>query len=572
MLALAIIFLAGFLRIFNMQWDHGFHMHPDERAIIMKVTSLALPSSFSDFFSPESTLNPKFFAYGSLPFYLLFFVGSLGESIGYHVLQYDPITIIGRYISAFFDIGSLIVLFFLAKKMFGKKIGLITILLYALSALPIQLSHFYAVDTILTFFVLLTLYQLLSFYEKPTILKALLVGIVFGAALATKISSSVLLASIGLAIAVDFLFLVLNNPRHTKHYLPHLPAFIKHLATYLITIILGAIVTFLLFEPYAFLDFQTFISQTLEQSQMTRNAFTFPYTLQYALKTPYFYELKNLFFWGQGPFIATFSLLGILYLTHLGFVKKKEGKWAMEIIILSFFWMYFFIVGKFAVGFMRYILPLYPLFCLAGGVFLYRVYQKTKQHVSKPLLLITSCLLFLLFLIWPLSFLSIYSHPNPKVAATQWILNNIPQGKTLAIEHWDDSLPLYNQEKYTMFILPLYESDTELKWNGIKRQLNTADYVILASNRLSTPLQKLTDCKMLPQGRCYTKTAEYYHNLFTNQPAVSSNGKPLIFTKIAEFTNFPTIPFVNIPIPDQEADESFTVYDHPKVIIFKKRP
>ena len=163
--------------------------------------------------------------------------------------------------------------------------------------------------------------------------------------------------------------------------------------------------------------------------------------------------------------------------------------------------------------------------------------------------------------IWPLSFMHIYSKPNTRVLASNWINQNIPAGKTLAIEHWDDGLPLFGGQNYKILTLELYNPDTPYKWQIINQQLAQTDYIIIASNRLYTPLMKLTNCQKLPDGRCYTQTAEYYKKLF--------NGA-LGFKKVAEFAVYPIIPILNIPINDQTADESFTVYDHPKIMIFKK--
>jgi len=39
---------------------------------------------------------------------------------------------------------------------------------------------------------------------------------------------------------------------------------------------------------------------------------------------------------------------------------------------------------------------------------------------------------------------------------------------------------------------------------------------------------------------------------------------------VAEITSYPAVPIFGIQIPDYSADESFTVYDHPRVLIFKK--
>ena len=74
---IAIIFLAGIFRFYGIDWDQGYKLHPDERAIILTVDHLSPPQNLSDFLSPTSMWNPHFFAYGSFPFYLLYSAGHL---------------------------------------------------------------------------------------------------------------------------------------------------------------------------------------------------------------------------------------------------------------------------------------------------------------------------------------------------------------------------------------------------------------------------------------------------------------------------------------------------------------
>jgi hypothetical protein len=556
---LSIIFLACTFRFIAFNWDQGYHLHPDERAIILKIVELQFPQNIQLFFSPNSPWNPHFFAYGNFPFYLLYALGQLFE-----LTNYDNLTYLGRILSAINDVGTIILLFFLGKKLFSINTGLIAAFFYSIAVLPIQLSHFFAVDTLLTFLILATLYQLISFYEKPTIPRAVIIGLCFGLALGTKISALVLIVAIGAAIASDFLLLFFKQPHKPHHWFPHLPAFLKHLIQYGIIITATTLAIFLIIEPYALIDFPNFIAQTMQQSAMTNNAFTFPYTLQYVGKIPYLYELTNIFFFGLGPILAILSFFGLGILMHLVIQKNKQTQWAQETILLVFFITYFFIVGKFAIGFMRYMLPLYPLLCLFAAYAIIQLDKKIKRHIDiqKTYLLYASYgILYLLLLLYPFSFLHIYTKNNPRVDATTWIQTHIQPRKTIAVEHWDDQLPLTGSDNYTIETLSIYDTDTDIKWAIINQQLQKADYLIIASNRLYTPLQKLTNCQQLLQGKCYTKTAAYYQQLFSNK---------LGFQKVAEFTNYPTIPIVNLPLNDQWADESFTVYDHPKIMIFKK--
>ncbi len=562
-LLIGIIILAAIFRLYGINWDQGFHLHPDERAIVIFTLPINFPSNISEFLSVNSSLNPHFFAYGSFPIYLLSLSGTILSSIDPLFTQYEKINLVGRFLSLLFDIGTLLIIYLLGKKLFNKNIGNLAAFFYAISVLPIQLSHFYAVDTPLNFFIILSLYLLIRFYEKPTIRNAFLTGATFGLALGTKISATVILASIGLALTIDFILVFLKNPHRPKIWFPHTPKLIKTFLLRGFVVIISAILVFVIVEPYSLIDFQEFWQQTMQQRQMTYDAFVFPYTLQYVGKIPFWYELKNIFLWGLGPILASISFVGALYFSIIAIKKGKKTKWAQELILVVFFWTYFLIVGKFAVGWMRYMLPLYPLFSIFAAVLVWKLHLLTKEKlkINPSISIILNSLFIILLLTWPLSFMNIYTKSNTRVLASKWIYQNIPLDKTIAVEHWDDQLPL-GGSPYKTITLPLYDPDTLQKWQIINQNLANIDYIIIASNRLYVPLQKLTDCKKIPSYHCYPLASEYYKNLFNSS---------LGFKKIAEFENSPTIPLLNIAIDDQNADESFTVYDHPKVMIFKKQ-
>ena len=127
----------------------------------------------------------------------------------------------------------------------------------------------------------------------------------------------------------------------------------------------------------------------------------------------------------------------------------------------------------------------------------------------------------------------------------------------IAEEHWDDRLPLYAGELYQYVELPLYElPDDEAKWQLVNARLSSADYIVMTSNRLYGSLPKLANCAT--HQKCYPYAARYYQDLFASR---------LGFTKVAEFTSRQSL--FGFEINDDGADESFTVYDHPKVLIYK---
>lgn len=556
MIKMAIILLiALILRVYGINWDQGYHLHPDERMLIMVTEKLS-------FFK---NLNPEFFNYGSLPIYLLRLASPNGN--------YDGLLLSGRILSVAFDLLTIIFIYkicLLLSSTSGndklraqsRSFALLSSFLYSIAFFPIQNSHFFVVDVFLTTFTTILIYLLLlSLRVQRSNLKLItLIGITFAAMLATKFTAIIFYPVI-IGVIIYSSSLVKKNEFTNSSRLASLARTVPDLITFHLSFF-----TFhFLFMPYAYLDFQKFFADIRLQLQMNSNPYIFPYTLQYVETTPYFYYLKNIFLWGLGPIISTLSMIGFLSLgkfliLNFKFLFKSKFLNSKHLIIFLFFYLlYFFIVGRSSVKFMRYMLPMYPFFAILAGYGLYSVLSSLRRQgsslkISKLIVWIPAYAGMTGALILTFMFISIYSKPHTRIAATEWILKNIPAGSTLAIEHWDDRIPIYEGEKYNYEELTLYDQpDDDSKWQILNDKLAKSDYIVIASNRLYVPLQKLSDCKKYKS--CYSKTAEYYKRLFSGQ---------LAFKKIAEFSASPLF------IDDQSADESFTVYDHPKIFIFKK--
>ncbi|HSJ86754.1 MAG TPA: DUF2298 domain-containing protein, partial [Anaerolineales bacterium] len=144
--------------------------------------------------------------------------------------------------------------------------------------------------------------------------------------------------------------------------------------------------------------------------------------------------------------------------------------------------------------------------------------------------------------------------------ASRWMQQNIPAGSTLANEHWDDWLPIGGVDGISSYgdnglfravEMRNYEDDNPDKLNWMVENLAQADYIILSSNRLYGSIPRLP--------MRYPLTIRYYQLLFSGK---------LGYERVKDFTSYPTL--FGIQIPDQSAEESFSVYDHPRVQIFKK--
>lgn len=588
---LLIVLIALTTRIFLINWDSGYHLHPDERMIVMVADRI-------HFFD---NLNPDFFNYGSLPIYLLKAAADFHDivwgtlsgliHVQFHPLSnYDGLLGVGRILASVFDTVTCLIIYRLAYLLSrSKKTALFSALTYTVAFFPIQNSHFYVVDGLLTMLATFLVYRMTLYQKKQTVQSALILGILAGASVATKFTAVVFLPIVTFSLILP-LISFLKKPSREKNQTRHA---VQKTVFHLFLFGLAGLVVSFISMPYGYLlpirssvtcltspSCDTVVSELpvvrdiLFQTRMNSNAFVFPYTLQYVGTIPYWYHVKNIFWWGWGPPLSILSLIGLVGLIgRMGFIRPigRIRHLGHIVLICIFYSLYFVVLGKSAVKFMRYMLPLYPLFALLAGYGLTNLFSSHFPNRWLPKSLGIGLLVSTF--IWTSMFLSIYTTPNTRVQASEWIYRNIPVSATIATEHWDDRLPLrlsfknderlYYAEMYPHEELALYEPDTEQKWNHINEQLKRIDYIVIASNRLYTPLMKLTNCRQLPEGKCFRQTAQYYNDLFEGKRG---------FTKVAEFTSFPRLGIGtwNIEIDDLASDESFTVYDHPKIMIFKR--
>jgi len=535
-----ILATAFLLRAFPVDWDGGYYTHPDEAHIYNVVFQLDMPSNLEEFLTPESPLNPKFFAYGSFPLYLLKGAAGLFGLLNPELTHYGNLYKIGRPLSAFFDTLTVLLLFVLARKLFGSiRLALVSIGLYALTVFAIQNSHFYIVDTQLTFWSIATITSLTFAYLNKTAKFLLLANIAAGFAMATKFTG-VTLAPLVLLAAALF-------PFHTRTNNETVPKTLMRSTGY--SIAAASLVTLLAIglQPYVIIDFATFKESLALQLTMSKDATVFPYTIQYLNTTPYLYPLTQITNWGIGPTLGIAAIIGFLAITVRTFREMFNKKITPLLFVTIFVWGAFLSVGGSAVKFMRYFLPLYPFLILGAALVLIQL-TKLKQHTVGLLLI---GIIVVPSLWWTGAFLSIYRTEHPWVTASHWMHDHIPAGTHLAVEHWDRSLPLYSAHRFPTTDLALYEIDSLEKITQLVDTLYDSSYVVIASNRIYDAVPKLP--------ARYPATIKYYDFLFAEQ---------LGFIKIAEFDSYPT--FLGVTRADQKADESFTVYDHPRVQIFKK--
>lgn len=546
--ALAVVLVVGaYFRLTGMDWDSGQHMHPDERFITMVATDIRVPSSLGEYFdSAGSQLNPinhnfPSYSYGTSFLFLAKFLSGPAGMEGY-----DAIVMLGRFLSAVADLGTVLLLFFLGRRLYNRWTGLLAALLYAGAALPIQHSHFFVAESFTTFFVVLTLYMAVRVSERSSWPGYLGMGAACGLALGSKVSVALLIAVVALAAGMAY--------RKRRDLQP---------AAGLALALVAMFVAFRIVQPYAFggsgfFDLRPspfFWGAIEEQRRMAEGSVEFPYTLQYAGTVPFLFHIQNLF-WGLGPALLA-AAAGGLGLAGYELVRRRRFEHLLVVAWVVLAFLYF---GGQYVKYMRYLLPIYPLLALLAGYLLWRVGSEVRRRVERPgrRALAAWAVVILVVagtLAWAWAYTRIYSEPLTRVQASQWIYANVAPGSAVAVEHWDDPLPLiipeHSPQQYRQLSLELYNDDNPAKLEIMINQLDQADYIFISSNRLYGSIPRLP--------LRYPLTSEYYRLLF---------GGELGFQRAAVFESYPSIGPVQLV--DDKADESFTVYDHPKVQIFKK--
>ena len=620
-LTLAVILgIALALRLYGVEWDSGypFTPHPDERAILMRVGELSLPSvgevgSLLD--ADESPLNPRWFPYGSFPLYLLKgFQGLLSALPG---VEIHDLRVIGRGLSALADTATVALVYLLGARLYGRREGLLAAILVTLAVLHVQLSHFFAVDTIMAACAVAAVYLLARVAREGRTRDSLAAGVVVGLGIATKVT---LMPIYGAFVMAHLIYaLGLLDGRDAGHR-----TLGERVSSSVTGVLLGgaaSVVVFAAVQPYAFIDFARFMGDVVEQSEMVRRIRDYPYTRQYIDTKPYWYHVRQLATWGLGLplgivvwaglvhaamrgmrpvhglaylaagmampaalLVLSSSLLAIVAASGIALValaitlpfRSVESRGS--VLLLSWVVPYLLITGSFEVKFLRYMIPATPFLILFGSRMLLDLWDVASVRLPRlrPLLVAGLFLLLAATGFYAVAYTSVYAQEHPAIRTARWINDNAPKGSVILKEHWEEGIP--GLHGYEIRELPLYNEDTQAKLSRIVEELAGADYVVFYSNRLYGTIPRLPER--------YPFSGEYYRLLFSGALGYELADVQTSYAGLAGVTFVDdTLSRPGVPSPGRQpsaeaegivldlgfADESFTVYDHPMTLVFENR-
>ncbi len=601
---LAIVILGASMRLTGVNWDDHTHLHPDERFLTDMTSRLGWPKSLAEYFdTAKSPLNPynhdnDFFVYGTLPVFITKAAGILLDKSGY-----DQVHLVGRVISAIYDLLTIALVYFIGRRLYGRWTGLLAAFLMACTVLDIQSSHFYTVETFITLMITVALFFAVRIVQEGRWYDWVLGGAAFGMAVAGKISVALFVVVLGLAglmralqepalaVALEpaagprvlwrrrFAGLSLSMQTDGEaRVLFALRSLIKA-GLWLALAVLVAVLAFRVTQPYAFtgpspLDFNlnpTWVRNMQTAADTLTGKIDMPPSHQWTDRAPVIYAWYNIVFWGMGLPLGLAAWAGWL-VAWVEVIRKR--RWD-HLLLLVWVTVTFFYQSVQVVKVIRYFIPIYPMLVLLAAYFVVWLWRQSQclaeravQHASawgrrlnrwSPYLAAGAGLVVVLgTLLYAEAFTNIYRRPLSRVTASRWVYANIPAGSAITWENWDDIVPVNIDGKsadqfYTLVETDPYAEDSPEKRDAILQWLDQADYVIFTSNRLYGSIPRLPER--------YPLTTAYYKYLFDGE---------LGFKVIKTFTSYPNLG--PIQFVDDGADEAFTVYDHPKVTILQKTP
>jgi hypothetical protein len=631
---LAVLLLVAFaLRTYSLDWDRGHYFHPDERQILMVASGLSWPRDPLLFLSPSSPLNPHFFAYGSLPIYLLRALSSLAGRWGWDWALANNSILLGRLLSALFDTLTVLASYLLGRKVFDRRVGLLGALCVTFTVLHIQLAHFYTVDTLLTTLILLAVNKAVDVARRGRRRDGAWLGVLLGMALATKLSVLPLTAVAVVA------WLAFAWPSGTNHPRPDLRTlWVRARSGILLTFAMAAL-CFVALQPYALIDAYSFAVGIGQEIAMAQGWYDFPYTRQYAGTWPYVYQVRQILLFGMGVPLGLLGLSGLLWLCWRVWRRPRRE----EAVLLTWPALYALMQGAAYAKFIRYTLPLVPFLCVAGAATWVRIWDaagqgqgrespaepgqglkslaedekcppqscrtetgqalgqglqvcggrasvsstrwpKPCQSAFRWLWLAVLFIVVLSTVVYACAFLNVYRQPHPWLQATAWLCEHAPAGSTILTEYWDDPLPLGGATElggcplpYSLVTVDFHTLDTEARLEELLDAIQSSDYIVLSSQRLYGALPRS------PQ--YFPLATRYYQQLFAERLGFRLVAAPAVYPQWAGVTLLDN-PRAGLPLPIPpllaasrpsgwvidlgQADESFSVYDHPQPLIFAR--
>lgn len=491
-----IIMLGFALRVYGITYGlpdiNRYIFETDEQQLV----NVALSFGMGDL-NPHTFQQPGFFQYLLFFFFALAYAigslfGAFSNALDFAALSFKDHTLfycIGRGINVVFGSATIIITYFLGKKVFNKTIGLVAALFLAVLPIHVFFSHVIKTDAAATFFFLCSLYysfDILNTGKRSAYIKA---GLCAGLALGCRYPAGIILISI-----------------FTAHFL-HRKGGHKSVSSLLISCIVAGI-TFFLVSPYNILDWGEFTRQSKFLAITSSLDHTkYDWLLQHIINFTHPNEL--------GPILTVLALAGI----GLSFMKIKKS----DIVLLSA-WLptyLFFSAPKWLIAPPQYLLPMFPIWMLLGAYATVTLMPKVL-HKTNILIIGVGLLALQPFLT---AFFNDHalSQKTAIQQAREWIETTIPETTVLLSNFAEAPQLTLTPAAYERWRTLVDQSNQRLWFGGVRRDFMP----------MNAPHDK---SKLLDLRQTSITAGKQYELFFFNEYLKEEEGKQRLFSYIKEYT------------------------------------
>lgn len=422
---LSIVLLAGLaLRL----WGIGFGLpglyHADENLIVRQALAFG-----AGILRPYSYVYSPFLPYLLTVLYGLYFLfgvatGRFHSPSDLAILYFNdptPFYLLARLTSAVFGLATIVMVYVLATRMYGRISGLAA-LFVALSPALVLHAHYGVSDVPVTCLILVALYALWRFIEEPTTRRLFIAGVAVGLAIVMKYSAWVLIFS--LLVAAFEIGGRENGPRRRS-------------LSYLARGSLVVIGTILVISPYTALDFRNFWADVVvfQLGTQLRPGEGFIGLLTYYLSA-FITE-------GLGLPITVAALVGLAHAIY----RRRIA----DVLLVSFTVPYLAMLLLQGRQQLNWIVPVLPILSILASLTFDAIWHAMSDTLMRwwPAVLVV-----LAIMIWPMAHRAYgrsqrLSWPDTRNIAREWIEAHIPVGaKILSDPMW--AVPQLRQNRESL--------------------------------------------------------------------------------------------------------------------------
>lgn len=343
-----------------------------------------------------------------------------------------------RFITLIFGVLTLFVLVKISK--IFKINSALLLALFVFTPVWLSISNYFKYDLALVFWIVLSVFLMLSYYKKPTVERLIMIGIATGLAVSTKVT--------GISLLFLYIFTFVYFTPNFKKKLKNL--FIGFM-TYIVTVIFCGIPD-IIFGGRSMLEYLQY--NIFSNPQNDRNFILGTSHLNYIFTQ----QLPTIF----GHFLFPIVCISVAYLIikiYRAFSKKILNSVKLEVFILVTLVLFSSSLTPLWIISANRALVLLPFMVIIVGLFVKDIFLYAPGGLKKVVFVV---LVFgvLLQIFESYSWVSLKYVNPPQAESSTWVIRNIPKGTLIGIEN----IPIY-QMLPDIIVREFYE-----KQYGVKKK------------------------------------------------------------------------------------------------------